>query len=105
MVGSVAGFPGTASLDGWPKVMNLLTAVTEKIVCGEIWPSRLIVGWFFLNVTTCETKIGLLLIEIFERQFNPHDYGHLITGGHFSFRYQGTKKPHGNPRGFLANLM
>jgi hypothetical protein len=23
------------------------------------------------------------------------------SGGHFSFRYQGSKKPHGNPRGFL----
>ena len=29
------------------------------------------------NVTTCETKIGFLLIEVFERFVNPQNDGHL----------------------------
>jgi len=35
----------------------------------------------FLKVTSCERKTGLLLIDIFERLFNPHKNGHLETGG------------------------
>jgi hypothetical protein len=37
----------------------------------------------FLKVTTSEKKTGLLLIEVFEKQFNPQNYGHQgsILGG------------------------
>jgi len=35
-----------------------------------------IVDRAFLNITTSEKKTGFLLIEIFERFFNPKD-GHL----------------------------
>jgi hypothetical protein len=31
----------------------------------------------FLYVTTCETKIGLLLIAVFKRLFNRQIEGHL----------------------------
>jgi hypothetical protein len=49
-----------------------------------IFPLRASVFWpwgRFLLITTSEKKTGLLLIEVFEKQFNPHDYGHLVTGG------------------------
>ena len=36
---------------------------------------------YFLNVTGCERKIDLLLIEIFKRLFNLHRNGHLESGG------------------------
>ncbi|MBE9533640.1 MAG: hypothetical protein IMF03_01470 [Proteobacteria bacterium] len=36
--------------------------------------------WLFSFFTTSEAKIGFLLIEVFERQFNSHDYGHLVMG-------------------------
>jgi hypothetical protein len=32
-------------------------------------------------LTTDETENGLLLIELFKKLLNPHDYGHLETGG------------------------
>ena len=35
----------------------------------------------FSYITTCETKTGFLLIEIFRTIFNPHNYDHLVTGG------------------------
>jgi hypothetical protein len=34
-------------------------------------------GWKFLKITTCEKKIGFLLIEIFRKFFNPQNYGYL----------------------------
>ena len=37
-------------------------------------------------MTTCEKKIVLLLIEVFERLLNPQNYGHLVTGGHLLFK-------------------
>jgi len=39
----------------------------------------------FLNVTTDETKTGVLLIEQFKRIFNTQNYGHQgsILGGRF----------------------
>ena len=36
-----------------------------------------------LNVTTYEKKTGFLLIETFEKLFNPNENGHLETGGLF----------------------
>ena len=41
--------------------------------------------WSILYVTTSETKIGFLLIAIFERQFKPQKDGHLMTGGHLLY--------------------
>jgi hypothetical protein len=32
----------------------------------------------FLFVTTCEEKIGFLLIGVFRNHFNPQNYGHLV---------------------------
>ena len=31
----------------------------------------------YLQVTTCKKKIGLLLIEVFSKPFNPNNDGHL----------------------------
>ena len=41
----------------------------------------------FLEVTTCETKNSLLLIEVFSKLFNTKNYGHQssILGGLFYF--------------------
>lgn len=36
-----------------------------------------------LYVTTSETKNSFLLLEIFERVFNPNENGHLVAGGLF----------------------
>ena len=43
--------------------------------------------FLFSKVTCCEWKISLLLIDTFERLFNPENYYHLasILGGHFIF--------------------
>ena len=35
------------------------------------------------DLSTLEMKICFLLIELFGRQFNPHNDGHQVTGGHF----------------------
>jgi hypothetical protein len=42
-------------------------------------------GWKFLKITTGEKKTGFLLIEVFRKQINPQNDGHLVTGGHFLF--------------------
>ena len=53
--------------------------IFEVFIVGEL----LIV----LYLTTCETKIGFLLIEVSRQQFNQQNLGHQgsILGGRFSF--------------------
>lgn len=45
-----------------------------------------------LKVTTYESKIGFLLIEVFRRAFNPRIDGHLEAGGLFLFVWCFTKQ-------------
>jgi hypothetical protein len=37
----------------------------------------------FFKVTGSERKIWLLLIAIFEKDFNQYENGHPLSGGHF----------------------
>ena len=48
-------------------------------------PLGIVLRGRFLFVTTCETKNGLLLIEVFSKLFNPQNDEHQgsILGSHF----------------------
>ena len=65
--------------------VTMLTIQSPVIKCGAFLSSLL--DGPFLNVTTSETKIGFLLIEVFSKLFNTQNYGHQgsILGGFFYF--------------------
>src|SRR5210317_2158641 len=75
--------------------------------------SLLIVGSFFLYVTTSKKKLGFLLIAVFRKLINPQIEGHqgTILGGRFylsGFLVNTSKHANSyhqnNARGLLVNI-
>ena len=62
------------------KLFNTSNVIIDKTRKPSIFGSG-----YFLFVTTCETKNGLLLIEVFRMACNPLNNGHLRLSpcGHF----------------------